>query len=127
MNQRLQTILIRQLAYLWGAVAWQSYQLQGRGIFCVYVQQQRDADLALTIEYLSVAECHHKQARHLVATYDPRVEYVLLLGECAEDAECKIIRLNHPLADVAAEMSRSVQSELSSPHPEIEDKRKTAA
>ena len=127
MNQRLQTILIQQLAYLWGAVAWRSYELQGRGIFCVYVQQQQDADFALTIEYLSVAECQHKQARHLVTTYDPRFEYVLLLGECAEDAECKIIHLNHSLADIAAEMSHSAHSELFNPHPEIEDERKTAA
>ncbi len=127
MNQQLQTLLIRQLAYLWGAVAWRSYELQGRGIFCVYVQQQQDADFVLTIEYLSVAECQHKQARHLAKTYDPRVEYVLLLGECAEDAECKIIHLNHPLADIAAEMARSAHSELFDLHPEIEDERKTAA
>jgi hypothetical protein len=105
MDQNTRTSLLQQFATLWGAVAWKSYQLQGRGVFAVQVQPQENADFTLTIEYLSRAECHHSQARHLAARYDPAVEYVLLLCNGDGNAECELVHLERTLDDVAAEVA----------------------
>lgn len=104
MDQNTRASLIQQFAHLWSAVAWKSYQLQGRGVFVVQVQQEGD-DLSLTIEYLSAAECRHAQARRLLATYNPAVEYVLLFATNGADAECTLMNLGRSLAEVAAEVA----------------------
>lgn len=103
MDRKTHTIVTQQLAELWGAVAWRSYQIQGRGVVGVSIRQHHDDDVTLAIDYLSGSECKHVQARRLVTRYNPAVEYVLLVGTHDEDAETEVINLGRPLAEVAAE------------------------
>ncbi len=104
MDSETRDRMIQQLADLWGAVAWKSYKLQGRGMLGVRVRKQRSELFVLEIGYLSKAECTNAQARQLVASYDPNYEFVVLIGSSDEDAEYRTISLGRALADVAVEM-----------------------
>lgn len=103
LDQQTRTWLIQQFAAVWGAAAWKSYQIQGRGILSVRVRRHNGDNVALSIDYLSARECKNGAVQKLVARYHPAVEYVLLLGTDDNDAEGSIVCLEQPLADLAAD------------------------
>lgn len=115
MDLQTRDLLMQQLENLWGALAWMSYQLHGRGMLGVRIQKQRGNRYTLAIGYLSATECANDLSRQLVLAYDPAIEYVLLIGTSDEDAEYKTINLGRPLAKVAAEVRPSAYDKVLKP------------
>lgn len=114
MDHTSQISLLQHFAITWGAAAWRSYRIQGRGILSVHIQTHGD-DTSLVIDYLSGRECNNATARRLASIYDPKAEYILLLTLDDDTTLCDVINLGYPLADIETVMSSRIKHDENIP------------